>query len=214
MTQSKIFSILYKEYILLETSLHIYGAIFLFYCLLTSFGLYPLSFTLTIGQIVVILSPIALFQKEKTFQNYIYTLRSGRDCAVVGRYLFSLILTLLISGINLVIITFTSIISENSVTEALNFLFFATIFSELLLSIALPLFYALGEEKARPWFYLLVVTPVALFIIFRDYITRCIPLIQGNFHLYFFMLALCAMALFFSCGKSRQILWKKDGILS
>lgn len=216
MTNSRFYSIIYKEYILLRGSISLYFKLILFYWLLSFLGLYEISYTISMGQILVILATVSQFKQEETFWKYVIIHEKGRENAVYGRYIFTVLLTIVITMINLIIITFYQIFTGESVEIPLISLLFSTVLSLLLSSASLPLFYRLGSQKARPWFFLMVLIPLVLIVIYKPYITNSMEpfwrdgLSLDLFLLLFFLLFLVLILLFSSYLKSISLVKGKD----
>lgn len=209
-------NLLYKEYCLLRPSLSQYSSLLLFYWLGCLFGLYSLIITVSIGQLLFILATFALFRREEEGNFQKYSLFLGRSQNVSARYLFALLLALCITMMNLIILVFFQIFRQISSAEPLFVLFFSTITGLFIEFLALPLFYGLGTAQAKPWFYLLLLAPMTLIVIFYENITNWIGTIYqwgGIFALLGgFPLCLSAVLLLglFSHKKSIEILDKKD----
>lgn len=216
MTFSMIIRVIYKEYLLMRPNLRQYGLLLLFYWIGCIFGLYPADFTVAMGQILFIMSTFVLFRREEQGNFRKYSLFLGRKESVTARYAFGVSMALFITMVNLIILVFLQIFTKKSTSEPLLALFFSTIgglFAEFL---ALPLFYALDSPKAKPWFYLLILTPMTLLVIFYENITEWIDKIWifGGFLALFFSLSLVLGGVLvlglFSYQKSVEILVKKD----
>lgn len=160
-TNRRIQSLLYKEYLLLKQSLRVYGGLVLLYWIFAKLGIYPPWIAVLMGQIVPILAPLSLFQRENS--DYLAVLPSGRELAVFARYLTALALTMgsFLFNLLILLVLFANN-SNNSLELPLITLLFATFMGVFTLDIALPLFYALGSRRGKPWFFLMVLTPVAL----------------------------------------------------
>lgn len=216
MTYSKIVAILYKEYLLLRRNLKQYTILLLFYWFGGILGLYSLELAVSVGQMLFLFAPFALFrqEEEENFRKYMILL--GEKEMVAGRYLFTLILCGLITMLNLIYLVFCQILSRKSTESPLLLLIFTIILGIFLLSISFPLFYAYDTAKAKPWFFLLLLFPIILTVIFHRYITLGIDIIwkkHGILPLVAGLLLLLGMSLMlaiFSYHKSVLLLREKD----
>lgn len=217
MTHSRLLGLIYKEYILLRGSMALYGKLMIFYWLLSGLGLYPISMTVGIGQIILIFAPLSLFFQEERFkfQEYLLNLPDDSKNMVKSRYLTICFVTLGVTMLNLLFIVFWQLFTKEYTEKALLSLAVSTIFAILIQSLALPLFYSLPCGKARPWFFLLILTPLSIYVIFRKTITNSISNITaegGFFALFgglFLLVALVLQLGFCSYLKSVKIMKMK-----
>lgn len=182
MTSSKIYSILYCQWLLLKPSVYAYGGILCSYWVLAFFGLYSMEIAVSLGQIVIILSPLALFSREEEtgIYEYLLTLPQGREGGVTARYLFALSATMISTVFTIILVVLWDYLLNKSVLSVLLCLLLSSSFAVIFLDIALPLFYLLGAKKGRPWFYLLVLMPVALVVLFLPWLEPIILSIIGR----------------------------------
>lgn len=168
MTSSKLSTILYSQWLLLKPAVRAYGSILLSYWILAFFGLYSMEIAVSIGQIVIILSPLALFARENSsgFQEYLLLLPKGRFGLVTGRYLFAMFVVSLSTLITFTFLVFWQVMTKNNTLSVILALLLSTSVALLFLEIALPLLYKMGVKQGKPWFFLLVLTPIALLVLF------------------------------------------------
>lgn len=206
-TESRIYGILYKEYLLLGGKLASYAKLTLVYWLLSILSVYPLWVAVTLGQMLMIFAPLALFSQEGSFQEYMIFCPEGRKNCVKGRYMFCLAVTLLSTLVTLLLLTVWCIFAP--ITLGFVALFTATSLGLCLLFLALPLFYAFSPKQARPWFFLLILTPLSLFVLNYDIITNSIqsfwtiPTLCG-------MILVLLVAFLLSLDKSQKIYQEKE----
>lgn len=216
MTNSKIIGVLYKEYLLLQQSLGQYTFLLCFYWCGSLLGLYSLEMAVSVGQMLFLFAPFALFRREEEQNLQKYMVLLGTKEMVTGRYLFALVLCGLVTMLNLLFLVFCQIFTQKSTESPLIVLFFSSIFGIFLLTLSFPLFYAYETKKAKPWFYLLLLVPSILIVIFYQNITFCINFIwekAGILALVGLLLILLGSVLalgLFSLQKSILLQQKKD----
>ncbi len=211
-----IAGIVYSEYIMLKPSLGRYVALLLFYWILSYFGLYSVEIALALGQILLTLCPIALFslEEEENSWAYFYLVPQGREILVKARYLFALGLSLLVTLVHLLVLVLWQVLLGGKVP--LFVLYLSSMLGIFLLSAFFPLYYNLGGRRSRPWFFLLLLVPLGLLVIFHQYITDGIRTFQektGELSLLSLCVALFLLEIllaFFSFRKSLEGIQKQS----
>lgn len=170
MTKRNINAILYKEYLLLRGNLRRYLGLALAYWLFAFLGLYPLWLAVMMGQLLFILAPISLFSQEEGLMDTLFLCDKGRYLSILGRFLSGICLCLFATVGNLCALVLWQILGEESITLPLMVLLFSSIWGLLLLCATLPLFFLLGKSRGKPWFFLLVLIPLALCLLWRPWL--------------------------------------------
>lgn len=172
MTNGNIVPIFYKEYLLINEKLRRYGTLLFLYWCFAFVGLYPIWVAVCLTQGLGMLSIFSLFAQEVSFVDYSHAPPFGpREC-VIGRYRFALCLLLLSSTWSIFCLALFQILGSGTgeITNALKAGFSVSMLGLWLWSLVLPIFYAYGHEKARPWFFLLILVPVGLFVVNSRYL--------------------------------------------
>ncbi len=117
-----------------------------------------MAVAIAMGQIVPILATLALFRKEEGAVGPISL--GERRQGVLGRYLFAFSLSVGCTLLQLLLLC--ALVEAGQLSGSLFALFLSTLYALVVLEISLPLFYALGASRGKPWFFLLVLVPVAL----------------------------------------------------
>lgn len=204
--------LLYKEYIQLKDSLIGYGKLLLFYWLLAWLGLYPLWVAVSLGQFLLILAPLVLFIQEsrENFHHYLYTVPQGPVKMVKSRYLFALFLGAISTQGNLLLLILWQLWLGGDLP--LRALMLSALGGFFLLFISLPLCYHLGGERARPWFYMMVLIPLVFYVLFRDSIAVRMDFLHDSIQLRLFLTAVVALVIlgYFSYRQSLSLLLEKN----
>src|SRR5699024_1237177 len=85
-----------KDILVMRKTIRTYAMFLLFYLVMTILGLFTISFTTAILQLIVMLLPMSAFSFDEMarWNGYALTFPLGRRAMVTGRYLFTLIMTL------------------------------------------------------------------------------------------------------------------------
>lgn len=156
-------SLLYMQWLHLKPTMTPYCAIVVCYWIFALFGLFSMEMAVATSQMVVILSPLALFSREKTSIDYIRLLPMEKKTEVTGRYSFALLLILCSTTISLALLSLWQVIWNKNLFSSILALLLSTALALLFLSLALPLLYSVGVSSGKPWFFLMILLPVALF---------------------------------------------------
>lgn len=166
MTNSNYQSIIYKEYLSIKSKLTSYVKLMSFYWLLTTFGLFPLWLAVAMGQVLWILSPLALLsstEEENSVRERFF---------VKARYDLALAFGTISTFLHLLLLIFWQIFSSG------NFAFYvlvtSTVFAYWILFITFPIFYLVKNEKGKSWFFLILLTALCIFVMNYKYITNSI----------------------------------------
>lgn len=191
-------SLLYHQWIHLKPSLSAYGGMLSFYWIFALCGLFSTEMAVSMGQIVIILSPLAIFTREEPMQSYLMLLPKGRKLAVTGRYVFSLAVVVLTTSATLGILCLWQFVWGKPLFTSLFALFFSTILALFFLALSLPLLYGFGTKASKPWFFLLILLPVALFVLYLPFVDtqRWLAVqLQEGLQSFAKLVLLCAIAL-------------------
>lgn len=154
-----------KDILVMRKTIKTYAMFLLFYLVMTVLGLFTISFTTAILQLIVMLLPMSAFSFDEVakWDRYALTFPLGRRALVTGRYLFALIMTLCAGLCGLLSCVLVSIFdSQEMMQENLMTVMVCLSLGLLYADILLPLCYKLGPERARPYFYLVIFAPIVL----------------------------------------------------
>ncbi len=213
----------------MKASLWTYGKLMLFYWGLAFMGLYPIWIAVAMGQMLWMMSSLALFSQEETVEEKeehkeekgektrkIIRIPHRTTEDVEGRYLFALCVSLLGTVGNLGFILWQDLVLERDLLVPVFTLFSTLVLGGFLLDITLPLFYSLGSLRGKPWFFLLTLAPVALVALGFFGAKGRGEEIFGDinlFQLFAGLLLGVALALafgIFSCRLSLHLLWERE----
>lgn len=154
-----------KDILIMRRTIRTYALFLLFYLVMTMLGLFTISFTTAILQLIVMLLPMSAFSYDEMarWNGYSLTFPLGRRAVVTGRYLFTLIMTLVAGLCGLISCVLVSIFdSQDMLMENLMTVMVCLSLGLLYADILLPLCYKLGPERSRPYFYLVIFLPIVL----------------------------------------------------
>lgn len=154
-----------KDILVMRKTIRTYAMFLIFYLVMTVLGLFTISFTTAILQLIVMLLPMSAFSFDEMakWDRYALTFPLGRRALVTGRYLFALIMTLVAGLCGLLSCVLVSIFdSQEMMLENMMTVMVCLSLGLLYADILLPLCYKLGPERARPYFYLVVFAPIVL----------------------------------------------------
>lgn len=168
MTKGIINAHLYAQWLTLSPSITAYLGMILAYWFLSFIGLFSHEVAIIMGQLVLMLSPLALFASEKEggFAEVMLIFPQGREIAVLSRYIFSIALVVFSTLATLISCIFAQTIFQTEIFSWILALLLATLVGFIFLDISLPLLYFYGAEKGKPWVFLFILMPVALGVLF------------------------------------------------
>lgn len=154
-----------KDILVMRKTIRTYALFLIFYLIMTVLGLFTISFTTAILQLIVMLLPMSAFSFDEMakWDRYALTFPLGRRALVTGRYLFALIMTLVAGLCGLLSCVLVSIFdSQEIILENMMTVMVCLSLGLLYADILLPLCYKLGPDRARPYFYLVIFAPIVL----------------------------------------------------
>ncbi len=154
-----------KDMLVMRKTIRTYALFLIFYLVMTLLGLFTISFTTAILQLIVMLLPMSAFSFDEMarWNGYALTFPLGRRAVVTGRYLFALIMTLVAGLCGLLSCVLVSIFdSQDMLLENMMTVMVCLSLGLLYADILLPLCYKLGPERARPYFYVVIFLPIVL----------------------------------------------------
>lgn len=154
-----------KDMLVMRKTIRTYALFLAFYLIMTVLGLFTISFTTAILQLIVMLLPMSAFSFDEMakWDRYALTFPLGRRALVTGRYLFALIMTLVAGLCGLLSCVLVSIFdNQEMILENMMTVMVCLSLGLLYADILLPLCYKLGPDRARPYFYLVIFAPIVL----------------------------------------------------
>lgn len=158
--------LMFKDILVLRKTLRSYLLFLLFYVGMAAMGLFSVSFITAFVQIIVMVLPMSAFafDEQAKWDRYALTLPVGRRAVVTARYLFVLLMILTAALFALVSCLFLSLFQQGDRLENLGTSAVALALGLLAADLNLPMSYAVGPERARPYLYATVFLPVVAII--------------------------------------------------
>lgn len=208
-----------KDLLILRKTIRSYVIFLAVYSALAVFGLFPAGAVASVTQIVIMMLPMSAFAFDEyaKWDRYVLTFPAGRRAVVGARYLFALLMSACGALISLLTVLLPAAVRGDgpSLLENLSSLLAALGMGLLICDLLLPLCYKLGVERARPYMYLIVFVPVALFFLLVQLdvldlsaLNRADPAVVMLAFAAFPLLALAGMIP--SCLISRRIMERKE----
>jgi len=150
-----------KDFLVLRKAILSYVGVIVIYAVLAFFDIFQFSFIISFLQIMLMVMPLSAvaYDEQAKWDRYAMALPIGRSAVVRARYLFVVLLSLLVLAVGLATAAVLWIARlEDPVEFILTALVTAAI-GLLIPSILLPLSYKLGAERARPYLYAIVLIP-------------------------------------------------------
>ena len=158
--------LMFKDILVLRKTLRSYLLFLLFYVGMAAMGLFSVSFITAFVQIIVMVLPMSAFafDEQAKWDRYALTLPVGRRAVVTARYLFALLMIFTAALFALVSCLFLSLFQQGDMLENLGTSAVALALGLLAADLNLPMNYAVGPERARPYLYATVFLPVVTII--------------------------------------------------
>lgn len=158
--------LMFKDILVLRKTLRSYLLFLLFYVGMAAMGLFSASFITAFVQIIVMVLPMSAFafDEQAKWDRYALTLPVGRRAVVTARYLFVLLMIFTAALFALVSCLFLSLFQQGDMLENLGTSAVALALGLLAADLNLPMSYAVGPERARPYLYATVFLPVVAII--------------------------------------------------
>ncbi|MGI5962888.1 MAG: ABC-2 transporter permease [Lawsonibacter sp.] len=150
-----------KDILVLRKTLRSYVFFLLFYLFMAILGLFSISFVTSFIQVIVMILPISAFayDEQTKWDRYAMTLPLGRRRVVTARYLFVLLAIVSAALFALVSCILLSILQKGLLMENLTTASVALGLGLLVADLNLPMSYAMGPERARPYLYATIFIP-------------------------------------------------------
>ena len=151
-----------KDILVLRKTLRSYVLFLLFYVGMAAVGLFAIPFITAFVQIIVMVLPMSAFayDEQAKWDRYALTLPVGRRTVVTARYLFVLLMIITAALFALVSCQILSLAQQGDMLENLGTAAVSLALGLLAADLNLPMSYAMGPERARPYLYATVFLPV------------------------------------------------------
>lgn len=155
-----------KDFLVQRKTLRSYALFLMFYIGMAAAGLFSISFVASFVQIIVMILPMSSFAYDELakWDRYALTLPVGRRTVVTARYLFVIFMIALASLFAVASCLLLSLIQQGDMLENLGTASASLALGLLVADLNLPMNYAMGPERSRPYLYATIFLPVlALF---------------------------------------------------
>lgn len=151
-----------KDILVQRKTLRSYALFLLFYLGMAAVGLFSISFVTAFVQIIVMILPMSAFayDEQAKWDRYALTLPVSRRTVVAARYLFVLLMIFVAALFALVSSLFLTLVRQGDMMENLGAAAVSLSLGLLVADLNLPMSYALGPERARPYLYATIFLPV------------------------------------------------------
>ena len=151
-----MYGLIWKDFLVLRKTLRLYVLFLLGYLGMALLGIFDLTFVTTFCVVILMILPISAFSYDEfaRWDRYARTLPLSSRQIVGGRYLFVLLLLLVVAAIGAV----SAVLLWESLGAQLASLGAAL----FIVDVMLPLNYRLGPEKARPFLFAVTFLPFIL----------------------------------------------------
>ena len=156
--------LIWKDLLVLRKTLRFYALFFGFYLLLGLLGLYDVTFVSTFLQVMLLILPLSLFSFDQAshWDRCAVSLPLSRRAIVGGRYLFVLLLALIVLALEGLMLVVFSLFFREQLDSALFNMLGGLVTGLVIPAILMPLNYKFGPERARIFLFVLVGLPSAL----------------------------------------------------
>lgn len=153
-----------KDALVLKKSLKSYLLLLAVYAVLTVTGLFSISFVAAFLEVIAMMLPMSAFafDEQAHWDRYAAALPLSRRDLVAARYLFTLLVLLCAAAFGAAMCVVVSFSGDwDAVWECGMSIAVTLLLGVLALSVAMPLNYRLGPERARIALYVTLLLPVA-----------------------------------------------------
>ena len=153
-----MYGLIWKDFLVLRKTLRLYVLFLLGYLGMALLGIFDLTFVTTFCVVILMILPISAFSYDEfaRWDRYARTLPLSSRQIVGGRYLFVLLLLLVVAAIGAVSAVLLSL------WESLGAQLASLGAALFIVDVMLPLNYRLGPEKARPFLFAVTFLPFIL----------------------------------------------------
>lgn len=151
-----------KDVLVLRKALRSYALFLFFYMGMAAVGLFSISFITAFMQVIVMILPMSAFayDEQAKWDRYALTLPVGRRAVVTARYLFMLLMVLVAALFALASCLVLSLVQQGDLMENIGTGAVALALGLLAADLNLPMSYAMGPERARPYLYATLFLPL------------------------------------------------------
>ena len=151
-----------KDVLVLRKALRSYALFLFFYMGMAAVGLFSISFITAFMQVIVMILPMSAFayDEQAKWDRYALTLPVGRRAVVTARYLFMLLMVLVAALFALASCLVLSLVQQGDLMENIGTGAVALALGLLAADLILPMSYAMGPERARPYLYATLFLPL------------------------------------------------------
>ena len=151
-----------KDVLVLRKALRSYALFLFFYMGMAAVGLFSISFITAFMQVIVMILPMSAFayDEQAKWDRYALTLPVGRRAVVTARYLFMLLMVLVAALFALASCLVLSLVQQGDLMENIGTGAVALALGLLAADLNLPMSYAMGPERARPYLYAILFLPL------------------------------------------------------
>lgn len=155
--------LIWKDILAMKKILRSYVIFLACYFLLGVLGIFEMIFITSFSVVVLMVLPISCFSGDEQagWEKFVRVLPLGPREVVGARYLFVLLLLLVVSAIGLSAAAIFSGLGQSPWLEGLASTLAALGSALVVLDIMLPINYKLGPERARPYLFVVVFLPIA-----------------------------------------------------
>lgn len=190
--------LIWKDFLVLRKTLRLYVLFLL--------GIFDLTFVTTFCVVILMILPISAFSYDEfaRWDRYAHTLPLSPRQIVGGRYLFVLLLLLVVAAIGAVSAVLLSFTGSADLWESLSAQLASLGVALFIVDVMLPLNYRLGPERARPFLFAVTFLPfILLFLLAKvnildlSFLNRLQPSQAAVGFILFPLIALAGLALSF-----------------
>ena len=159
-----MYGLIWKDFLVLRKTLRLYVLFLLGYLGMALLGIFDLTFVTTFCVVILMILPISAFSYDEfaRWDRYARTLPLSSRQIVGGRYLFVLLLLLVVAAIGAVSAVLLSLTGSADLWESLGAQLASLGAALFIVDVMLPLNYRLGPEKARPFLFAVTFLPFIL----------------------------------------------------
>ena len=160
-----------KDALVLKKTLKTYLLLLAVYAVLAAVDIFSVSFVAAFLEVIALMLPMSAFafDEQAHWDRYAAALPLSRRDIVTARYCFTMLVLLCAAAFGAAMCVVVSFSGDwDAVWECGSSIAVTLLLGTLALSVAMPLNYLLGPERARPALYLTILLPVAaLFVSFK-----------------------------------------------
>ena len=153
-----------KDALVLKKTLKTYLLLLAVYAVLAAVGIFTLSFVTAFLEVIALMLPMSTFafDEQAHWDRYAVALPLSRQDLVLARYCFTVLVLLVAAAFGAAMCVVLSFSGDwDAVWECGTSVAVTLLLGTLALSVAMPLNYRLGPERARPALYVTLLLPVA-----------------------------------------------------